>query len=301
MHSITSSFVVLFALVAVPSFHAVHSVSAAAPPHTLTVVVMDPLSAPLSCPCVEGYAQRKYEVLAKYLEQKTGEDVRVVWDESLTNALNKQTQDEVDLIIGKDSVVRSDAALNQVDVMPIAQLTDKKGETTQTGLIVVPSKDPAKSVKDLQDYRILFGPVDSDEKHSAAIQLLKSHNITLSPKPESCQACSEGAVKILEWGSDVRGAAVISSYAAPLLEGCGTIRKGDLRVVGKTKPVPFITAFATDSLEASRRKKVQNALTTMLLEPEVCQSLETLLGFVEIKSKKAAAAHSNVSKKKLKQ
>lgn len=27
----------------------------------LSLVVMDPLAAPLSCPCVEGYAQRKYE------------------------------------------------------------------------------------------------------------------------------------------------------------------------------------------------------------------------------------------------
>ena len=26
-----------------------------------TLIVMDPLAAPLSCPCVEGYAQRKYE------------------------------------------------------------------------------------------------------------------------------------------------------------------------------------------------------------------------------------------------
>ena len=30
----------------------------------LSLIVMDPLAAPLSCPCVAGYAQRKYEVLA---------------------------------------------------------------------------------------------------------------------------------------------------------------------------------------------------------------------------------------------
>jgi hypothetical protein len=32
----------------------------------LTIVVMDPLALPLSCPCVKGYAQRKYETLAEY-------------------------------------------------------------------------------------------------------------------------------------------------------------------------------------------------------------------------------------------
>jgi len=31
----------------------------------LSLVVMDPLAAPLSCPCVEGYAQRKYEPIAR--------------------------------------------------------------------------------------------------------------------------------------------------------------------------------------------------------------------------------------------
>ena len=36
----------------------------------LTVVVMDPLAAPLSCPCVEGYAQRRYEVLGEYLSRR---------------------------------------------------------------------------------------------------------------------------------------------------------------------------------------------------------------------------------------
>ena len=32
----------------------------------LVLVVMDPLSAPLACDCVEGYAQRKYEKLRTF-------------------------------------------------------------------------------------------------------------------------------------------------------------------------------------------------------------------------------------------
>src|SRR5688500_162229 len=35
----------------------------------ISMVVMDPLALPLSCPCVAGYAQRKYEVLGEYLEK----------------------------------------------------------------------------------------------------------------------------------------------------------------------------------------------------------------------------------------
>ena len=37
---------------------------------SLTIVVMDPLSKPLSCPCVEGYAQREYKALAAFLEKR---------------------------------------------------------------------------------------------------------------------------------------------------------------------------------------------------------------------------------------
>ena len=43
----------------------------------LSLVVMDPLAAPLSCPCVAGYAQRKYEKLAEYLQQRLKRPVRV--------------------------------------------------------------------------------------------------------------------------------------------------------------------------------------------------------------------------------
>ena len=50
---------------------------------------------------------------------------------------------------------------------------------------------------------------------------------------ETTQVCSDGTCKIIEWGDSQKAAAVISSYAAPLLEGCGTIKKGDLRVVAK--------------------------------------------------------------------
>src|SRR5207248_10322855 len=75
----------------------------------LTLVVMDPLAAPLSCPCVAGYAQRDYEKLAKYLEGQLGRPVKVAFDESLTTALKKKTDGKADLVIGKCSVVLADA------------------------------------------------------------------------------------------------------------------------------------------------------------------------------------------------
>src|SRR4051794_20223593 len=82
----------------------------------LTVVVMDPLAAPLSCPCVKGYAQRDYQKLAAQLEKDLGRPVKVFFAETLTDALKKKSDGKADLIIGKDSVVRAGAKDNNIAI-----------------------------------------------------------------------------------------------------------------------------------------------------------------------------------------
>ncbi len=57
---------------------------------TFSLVVMDPLAAPLSCPCVEGYAQRKYEVLGERLEQVLGAPVTVTFADGVTDTAAPQ-------------------------------------------------------------------------------------------------------------------------------------------------------------------------------------------------------------------
>ena len=72
----------------------------------LTVVVLDPLAAPLSCPCVKGYAQRDYTRLETFLGRELQRTVKVYFAESLTVALEKKTAGQADLVIGPASVVR---------------------------------------------------------------------------------------------------------------------------------------------------------------------------------------------------
>ena len=76
-------------------------------------------------------------------------------------------------------------------------------------------------------------------------------------------------------------AAVISSYAMPLLEGCGTIDKGSLRLVGSTDPVPFITVFATNALEEPDRKSLVHALLKAKEDSSLLMALESKAGFVD--------------------
>ncbi len=251
---------------------------------SLSLVVMDPLAAPLSCPCVEGYAQRQYEKLADYLTEQLGRKVTISFGESLKGALEKGEVETAHVVVGKDSVVRADASKIGQRMLPVAQLTGKDGATTQTGLIVVPSGDSTRKVEDLGGYRILYGPPECDEKFAAPRQLLEDAGIAVvaAEQAETSAACSDGACKIIEWGDAQNAAAVISSYAAPLLEGCGTINKGDLRVVGETKPVPFVTAFVNAELPKSDRQAIRKALLAVMDHPELMLSLETLRGFVPL-------------------
>ena len=221
---------------------------AADAPQPFVLVVMDPLAKPLSCPCVKGYAQRDYERLAEKLQVSLQRPVKVVFNESLTSALQEEAQGHADLVIGKCSVVEFDARKNKLHATCLAMLTDKEGLTTQTGLIVVPKDDPAKSPADLKDYRIVFGPEECAEKHSAALALLKRHGVDAPAELETSPACSDGACLILEAGPKHRGAAVISSYARPLLEGCGTVEKG-----GAARRRPDRTRAVRRSLRIWRR------------------------------------------------
>jgi ABC-type phosphate/phosphonate transport system substrate-binding protein len=258
-------------------------------PKPWTMVVMDPLAAPLSCPCVEGYAQRKYEVLAEYLGTSLGREVKVVFAESLLKAQKELKETPIDIIIGKDSVVRMDSAKLKLEVAAIARLTDKLGSTTQHGLIVVRKDDPAQGPSDLAGYHIIFGPAAAQEKHAAAVELLTQAGIEIQAELTIDEACSDGACKVMELGPEGKGAAVISSYAAPLLEGCGTIKKGDLRVIGKTKAVPFITAFACSTLETTDQQSLQAALLKVAEKRDVCKAIESLVGFVQVKTEEESS------------
>jgi ABC-type phosphate/phosphonate transport system substrate-binding protein len=256
------------------------------PANGLVMVVMDPLAAPLSCPCVEGYAQRDYDQLAAYLTSELGKPVVAVYNASLVAALERDTKGRADIVVGKSSVVTFDAKRAKVPLKPVLALSGKDGQTTQHGLFLVLSGAAAKSVADLKDHRIFFGTEDSDEKYAAAMRVLKEHGVGWPALPDTCAACSDGATKLLELGPSVPAATVISSYAAPLLEGCGTVKKGDLRVVGKTADVPFVEAFVSTTLSPSDQAGVEEALVKVSTKVELLKALETLFGFVPIEPQK---------------
>lgn len=253
------------------------------PADALAVVVMDPLALPLSCPCVKGYAQRDYDRLGAHLHTRLGRAVQVYFADSLADALARKTAGRADLVIGKSSVVRHAAAATKRDLAPLAALTDRQGKTTQTGLWVVAAKDPAITAGDLKGYELFVGAAEAEEKRGAALALLRELEVPVPERLTVCSSCSDAALKVLEAHQAGRkAAAAISSYAQPLLEGCGTVKKGELRVIGTTDPVPFVVAFVDARLPAGERAALRDALLAVGGDAKLCQALETKRGFVAV-------------------
>jgi ABC-type phosphate/phosphonate transport system substrate-binding protein len=258
----------------------------------LTLVVMDPLAGPLACDCVEGYAQRKYEVLGKYLEKKLGRKVNVAWAESLDLALKEKTNGRVDVIVGKSSVVSTQAKQLKIGIEPVARLSGKDGAIDQWGLLVVRADDKAQSVNDLKGYRIFFGPAEAEEKSEAVMKLMAANGISVPSSLEVYGACIEATKELMKLPADVKAAAVISSYAQPLLEGCKAIKKGDLRAIARSESVPFVTAFVASTISKTEKEKITAALLEVGDNADLLIALETLDGFVSLDeaAKKDAAA-----------
>jgi ABC-type phosphate/phosphonate transport system substrate-binding protein len=186
------------------------------------------------------------------------------------------------IIVGKQTEIEHAAKVAKLKLTRVAMLTDQKGATTLHGLFVVRAKDPAKSLADLKGRKIIFGPDGSDEKRAAALAALNKAGVPLPEQIEARDTCNQSAAEVAENKADV---AVISSYAMPLLEGCGTIGKGELRIIGRTADVPFIALYVTERFPAGTLPELQKALDKLAARNELLDKLESSKGFVAVKKK----------------
>jgi len=243
-------------------------------PATLGIFVMDPLALPLSCECIAGFAQRDYSRLAKFLGNRLGLEPSLAFGTSL----DSPAAASADLVIGKRSVIESESARMDIRLSLAAALTDNDGATMFRGLFIVRGDDPAVDLAGLAGRRLLFGPANCTEKHSAAIEALTTAGVTVPATARTVRAtCTIAAIDVADGNAD---AAVISDYAAPLLPACGAIRTNELRVVGRTAPVPFIGAYVSGRCSRTRAARITTALFEAGREPTLRVALETRDGFV---------------------
>ena len=258
----------------------------------LTLIVTDPLARELACACVKGFGQRDYRKLSNLLASKLGERVSIEFSDDLADTIGLLGGPEGEfLIIGDRSLVGRAAGDAGLKCTPLCDLSDRDGATTLPASFVVRADDPAKELKDISGRKLLVGLAEADEKFAAAMATLGGAGVEV-PKPEKHLGYNDAALDLLDSEASPLPVAVLPGYAIALLQGCGSVKPGNLRVLGTTKPAPFITVYASEKISGEKRTKILNTLLEVKNEPALLEALESKAGFQEIKtaSKKAVSA-----------
>ena len=242
----------------------------------LVLGVTDPLAAANACACVAGYAQRDYPALGAFLQQRLGRPVRVVCGSGL-DAVQVKAGGAVHALIGKRAALLGQGAA--WGLVGLAALTDRAGLTTTTGLIVVRGGGARRDLAGLDGARILLGPAAAPEKDAALVPLLTAAGVALPDPPARSSTCAAAVQALLAGRAD---AVAISAHSQPLLEGCGSVQPGELRVIAETAPVPFVVAYATASLPEAERAALRAALLAVAGDAGLLVKLESRDGFTAL-------------------
>ncbi len=260
------------------------------PSAPLLLVVLDPLAKELACACVPGYGQRDYRKLAARIEQGLQRRVAIEFSDDLGETLNGVPPEREVVVIGDRALVADAAARSALDFRPVGELTDPDGRTTDRGLFVVRKDDPASDLKDLAGRTVYFGLAKADARHGAARAALNA--LSLQP-PAVCEgrpSASEAALDVMDSTAMPLPAAVIPAYALRLLEGCGSIGKGDLKVIGRTAESPFITVFFNEPLTGESEQRVRRALFDLKNDAKLLKALESRDGFRPLRDADSSAS-----------
>jgi outer membrane protein assembly factor BamB/ABC-type phosphate/phosphonate transport system substrate-binding protein len=240
----------------------------------LIVVVMDPLSLPLSCACVKGVGQRKYESLADRLAMESGKSVRLVYEESLQLA-KRRNLPKIDVVIGKRSTVLSDAKAVELPLVAVAGLADQGGSTEIHGVVLVSKASAVRSLQDLAGKKVAIGPPEHDECNLLARRLFATHPVAV--EIVECSSIENAVYALSDQEVD---AVVVSNFLPPLLEGCGKIAKGSVRKLGTTEPSAGVQVFASEDLSDSVLAALMRSLVATNVDPQMKLDLESSVGFV---------------------
>ncbi len=247
---------------------------------------MDPMAEPLSCACVDGMGQRDYQQLADHLEFCTGRAIQLTFEESLKLAIGRIGRN-VDLVIGKQSVVRFDAKQTELPLRLVATLSDRRGRTDLRGVLLVRTNDPAQTVSDLKGRKVMLGPPEDAETHAAAKKLLKQHGGDAGTTIETAGSLDAATFALAD---DETDAAALPDFMPMFLEACGKVEKGSLRVLGHTKREPFIGVFASERVNADVEQTLRQALAEAADDALLLDALESKLGFLDPKANREQAA-----------
>src|SRR5437868_5309289 len=221
--------------------------------------------------------------MAARMQKANKQPVSIEFSDDLAESIAGVNSGREVIVVGDQSLVAHGAKKAELKCHPLCELTGLDGSTTLSGSFVARSDDPAKELKDIISRKIFIGLADTDEKHAAALTALRSAGLEPSAKPEQRGSFNEAALDMLDSQLSPPPVAVIPSYALRLLEGCGSVKPGNLKVIGETKPVPFITLFVSDTIPAEKQEKIFKSLLGVKDDPKLLKAMESRDGFKPIK------------------
>ena len=245
----------------------------------LLLVVMDPLAKELACACVKGYGQRDYRKLAAHLGTALKQPISIEFSDDLADSMALAQPGQEVIVVGERSVVSQGAKQGAVKCRPVCSLTDQDGATAMAGMFVARSGDSAKELKDLAGRQVYFGLAGSDENLAAMRAALRAVGVAEPAAPAKRAPHSDVALDVLDSQATPPPVALIPGYALRLLEGCGSIRPGELKVVGQTQPLPFITVFLGDTIPAEKQEKILRTLLAVQGDAKLLKAMESRDGF----------------------
>ena len=261
-------------------------------PEPILFVVMDPLARELACACVKGYGQRDYRKLAAHLETALKQRVAIEFSDDLAESVAGVTPGREVIVVGDRSLVADGANKAGLKAHPVCELSDPDGSTSLSASFVARSDDPAKELKDIAGRKLFSGLNEADEKYAASLAALRAAGVEPVGKPEKRRNYTDAALDVLDSTSSPPPVAIIPSYAVRLLEGCGSVRPGNLKVIGKTRPVPFITVFVGESIRAEKQDRILKALLSIKGDAKLLNSMESRDGFKPTSARETASPHA---------
>jgi outer membrane protein assembly factor BamB len=256
----------------------------------LTLVVLDPLARELACACVKGFGQRDYRKVSNLLTSKLGARVSIEFSDDLADTVEQLGGANGEyLIVGDRSLVAHASKAAGLKCEPLCELTDRDGATTLAASFVVRADDSAKELKDIAGRKLLVGLAAADEKFVAAMATLRAAGVK-DASPQKHLGYNDAALDLLDSEASPLPVALLPAYALALLQGCGSVKPGNLRVVAKTEPSPFITVFVSENVAADKREKILNTLLAVKDDSALLEALESKEGFIKTSAPRKAAS-----------
>ncbi len=246
----------------------------------IRVLVMDPLCARLGCACVPGHGQRDYRYVGNHLARTLGRNVELFYAESIETGLTLSPFC-FDFVVGPRGVVLADASELGLEIQALAALTNKKGVSTVSGQLVVKSKEEISSLEQLEGKKVILGPAEVPETHRMAKRFLRVSGMLNRFETSVADSVESAVYAVADGEAD---ATFIPDYLFSILEGCGKVNPGALKIIANTEPTNFVQFFAIRNHGRSPEfdtdvNEFREAL--MLLDPSI-EMMETQKGFVSV-------------------